>query len=74
MSRKWKRDGKRRRNIEVDAKAGGVQAPHAVGIGAVVSGPCTGNHKIKAEIATVTGDETGLVIGAIVRGCTEDES
>ena len=74
MSRKRNRDAKRGGNIEVNAKTGGVQAPHAVGIGAVVSGPCTGNHKITAEIASVTGDKIGLVIGAMVRGCTEEES
>jgi hypothetical protein len=74
MSRKRKRrvkttDG----NLDVDARAGGVQAPHAVAVGAVVSAPCTGNQKIKTEIGTVTGDKTGLLIGAFVRGCTEDD-
>lgn len=61
-------------NLEVDAKAAGVQAPDAVGIGAVVSAISTGDQKIKTEIGTVTGDKTGLLIGAIVRGHTEDES
>ena len=60
--------------LEVDAKAAGVQAPHAVGIGAMVSAACVGDQKIKTEIGAVTGDETGLLIGAFVNGCTEDES
>jgi len=72
MSRKRNRDAKRRGTLEVDVKAGGVQALHAVGIGAVVSGPSAGNRKIKATIKTVTGDETAVLIGTI--DCTKDES
>jgi hypothetical protein len=61
-------------NLNVDTRIGDVHGPDVTGIGAVVNGPCTGNQKIKTQIGTVTVGNTGLLIGAVVRGCTEDES
>lgn len=52
--------------LQVEARSAGVQAPDAVGIGAIVSAPGTGNQTVKTDIGTVTGDETGLLIGAII--------
>jgi hypothetical protein len=60
-------------NLEVDAKAAGVQAPDAIGIGAVVDGLSTGNQKVTTDIGTVTGDKIGLLIGAVIRNRTEND-
>jgi hypothetical protein len=61
-------------NLEIAVKAAGAQAPDVVGIGAMVNTPSAGDQKVKAELGPMTGDKSALVIGAIVRGLTEDES
>lgn len=75
MSEKRKRRGKQEcGKLNVDTKVGAFQGSDFTGIGAIMNGPCTGDQKIKTEIETVTVDNNGLLIGAAIRRCTEDES
>ena len=72
MSQKRRR-GMNQPNLEVDTTIAAVAAPDAIGVGAVVDGLSTGSQKITTKIGTVTGDKTGLVIGAVIRSPTENE-
>lgn len=50
--------------LEVETKAAGVQAEEAIVFGAWVNGPGGGDHAIKTDVGTVTGDKTALIVGA----------
>jgi hypothetical protein len=74
MSKKQKRREKQGGNLEVKSEFGDGHGKRIVGIGADVSTPCTGNQKIGTKMGTFTADEDLLVVGAVVRNCTKDES
>jgi hypothetical protein len=74
MSRKPKHGVKPTGNLEVKNEFAGLQGKRGVGIGAIVNAPVAGNQKVTTKIGTFTVDEDGLLIGAVVGDCTEDES
>ena len=53
-------DGK----LEVQTKVEAVQTEEATVYGAIVNGLCGGNHAIKTDVGTVTGDKSVLIVGA----------